>query len=182
LVAVDPQKGTLLWRAPFPFKTSTAASPVVFQDIVYCGAGYGVGGGAFKISKQGNSFSAAPIWRKDGNDFGNHWSTPVVKDGYLYGMFSFKKYGVGPLCCMDIRTGDFKWKPNFGAGQVILAGDVVVAMTDSGEVVFVKANSGSYQELKRAPLVKGKVWSYPSIAFNHIFVRSTQEGGCFAIK
>ena len=46
----------------------------------------------------------------------------MVKDGYLYGMFSFKKYGVGPAECVDIRTGDVKWKqPGFGAGQVILS-------------------------------------------------------------
>ncbi|HEY2574028.1 MAG TPA: PQQ-binding-like beta-propeller repeat protein [Verrucomicrobiaceae bacterium] len=183
LVSVEPQSGKVLWRAPFQYKTSTAASPVVYEDIVYCSAGYGVGAGAFKISKSGDAFSAAQIWRKEGNDLANHWSTPVVKDGYLYGMFSFKDYGKGPLACVDIKTGDIKWKQSgFGPGQVILSGDTVVVMDDKGDVVFVKADPAKYTELKRQHLIRGKVWSYPVLAFNHLFARSTVEGGCWELK
>lgn len=188
LVSVDPQQGKVLWRAPFEYSTSTAASPVVYEDIVYCSAGYGVGAGAFKISKSGSGLKADQLWRKKPEDkkddsLMNHWSTPVVKDGYLYGMFSFKKYGDGPLACVDIKTGDVKWtQPGYGPGQVILSGDTVVALNDKGEVVFVKADPSGYKELKRQALVTGKIWSYPVIAFNHLFARSTKEGGCFELK
>ena len=182
LVGVDPQKGTVLWRAEFPYKVSTAASPVVFEDIVYCSAGYGVGAGAFKISKSGSSLSAAPLWRRENECF-NHWSTPVMKDGYLYGMFSFKEYGTGPVACVDIRTGKDMWKQEgFGPGQVILSGDTVVALSDKGEVVFIKAESSGYTELKREDLLDGKVWSYPVLAYNRLFARSTVEGGCWELK
>ena len=183
LVSVNPQTGKVYWRAAFPYKVSTAASPVVWEDVVYCSAGYGVGAGAFKIAKSGETFTATPLWRKEGDSLANHWSTPVVKDGYLYGMFSFKKFGDGPVACMDIRTGEYKWKqPGFGPGQVILSGDVVIAMSDKGEVVFYKADPAGYHELKREAIVKGKVWSYPALAFNHLFVRSTVEGGCWEMK
>ena len=182
LVAVDPQKGTVLWRGDFPFKVSTAASPVVFEDVVYCSAGYGVGAGAFKISKSGSGLSAEPLWRRENECF-NHWSTPVVKDGYLYGMFSFKEYGNGPVACVDIRTGKDIWKEaGFGPGQLILSGDTLVALSDKGEVVFIKADPAKYTELKRETLVKGKIWSYPVLAYNHLFARSTVEGGCWEIK
>jgi len=99
LVSVKPESGKVLWRHAFPFKVSTAASPVVWEDIVYCSAGYGVGAGAARISKDGDVFSAQEIWRTS-NDNMNHWSTPVVRDGYLYGMFSFKEYRHRParLC------------------------------------------------------------------------------------
>lgn len=182
LAGVDPQKGTVLWRADFPYKVSTAASPVVFEDIVYCSAGYGVGAGAFKISKSGSALSAAPLWRRENECF-NHWSTPVMKDGYLYGMFSFKEYGTGPVACVDIRTGKDMWKQEgFGPGQVILSGDTVVALSDKGEVVFIKADSSAYTELKREDLLDGKVWSYPVLAYNRLFARSTVEGGCWELK
>ncbi len=183
LVAVTPKDGKVLWRAPFPYRTSTAASPVVSDDIVYCSAGYGVGAGAFKISKSGAAFTVTELWRKEGDKVANHWSTPVVKDGYLYGMFSFKKYGEGPLACVDIKTGDVKWEqPGYGPGQVILSGNDIIALTDKGEVVFVKADPAKYTELKRASLVTGKIWSYPVLAYNHLFVRSTKEGGCWELK
>ncbi|MCW0219834.1 MAG: PQQ-like beta-propeller repeat protein [Prosthecobacter sp.] len=182
LVAVTPADGKVLWRAPFPFKVSTAASPVVYEDIVYCSAGYGVGAGAFKISKSGSGLSAEQIWRRENECF-NHWSTPVVKDGYLYGMFSFKEYGAGPLACVDIKTGKDQWKEaGFGPGQVILSGDKVIALSDKGEVVVVEANPKKYVELKREDVLDGKVWSYPVLAYDRIFARSTKEGVCLEIQ
>lgn len=182
LVAVTPADGKVLWRAPFPFKVSTAASPVVYEDIVYCSAGYGVGAGAFKITKSGSGLSAEQLWRRENECF-NHWSTPVVKDGYLYGMFSFKEYGAGPLACVDIKTGKDMWKePGFGPGQVILAGDNVIALSDKGEVVVVEAKSDKYNELKRDDVLDGKVWSYPVLAYNHLFARSTKEGVCLEFQ
>lgn len=182
LVAVDPQKGTVLWRADFPYKVSTAASPVVWQDIVYCSAGYGVGAGAFKIARDGDSLKATPLWRRENECF-NHWSTPVVKDGFLYGMFSFKEYGAGPIACVDIRTGQDKWKQaGFGPGQVILAGDTLIATSDKGEIVIVAAKPDQYTELKREDVLDGKVWSYPALAHNQIFARSTTEGVCLELQ
>jgi outer membrane protein assembly factor BamB len=182
LVGVVPQNGEVLWRAEFPFKVSTAASPVVFEDIVYCSAGYGVGAGAFKIAKKGSALSAEALWRRENECF-NHWSTPVVKDGYLYGMFSFKEYGKGPLACVDIRTGKDVWKEEgFGPGQVILSGDQIVALSDKGELVIVEASSEAYRELKREDVLKGKVWSYPVLAYNHLFARSTEQGVCLEIQ
>lgn len=182
LVAVNPADGKVLWRGEHPFKVSTAASPVVYEDIVYCSAGYGVGAAAFKISKSGSGLSAERIWRRENECF-NHWSTPVVKDGYLYGMFSFKEYGKGPLACVDIRTGKDMWaEEGFGPGQVILAGDKVIALSDKGEVVVAEANPEKYVELKRDDVLDGKVWSYPVLAYDHLFARSTEEGICIEFQ
>ncbi|MGV3663554.1 MAG: PQQ-binding-like beta-propeller repeat protein [Prosthecobacter sp.] len=182
LVGVTPQSGKVLWRADFPYKVSTAASPVVWEDIVYCSAGYGVGAGAFKISKNGGSLKAEQIWRRENECF-NHWSTPIVKDGYLYGMFSFKEYGKGPLACVDIRTGEDKWKePGFGPGQVILAGDKIIATSDKGEIVIAEAKPDKYTEVKRQDVLEGKVWSYPVLANGKLFARSTVEGVCLTLE
>jgi len=182
LVGVNPQKGDVLWRAAFPYKVSTAASPVVFEDIVYCSAGYGVGAGAFKLSKAGGKLEATQIWRRENQCF-NHWSTPVVKDGYLYGMFSFKEYGAGPLACVDIRTGEDKWaEKGFGPGQVILAGDKIIATSDKGEIVVAEAKPDKYKEVARKDVLDGKVWSYPILANGKIFARSTVEGVCLDLN
>ena len=149
---------------------------------MYCSAGYGVGAGAFKLTKEGSGLKAAPIWRRENECF-NHWSTPVVKDGYLYGMFSFKEYGKGPVACVDIRTGKDMWKePGFGPGQVILADKTVVAISDKGEIVAIETNPEKYVELKREKVVDGKVWSYPVLAYDHLFARSTKEGVCMELK
>jgi outer membrane protein assembly factor BamB len=184
LVSVAPKDGKILWRFPFRYNVSTAASPVVCGDIVYCSAGYGVGGGACKITKEGNEFKATELYKITGDRLiANHWSTPVYKDGHLYGMFSFKKYGVGPLKCVEVATGAVKWeKPGFGAGNVILAGDKVLALADTGELVVVEATPEAYKEIARTKAVAGKCWSTPALSNGRLYVRSTTEGAAFDVS
>lgn len=180
LVALSVKDGRELWRFEFPFKVSTASSPVVSGDVVYCSAGYGVGGGACRISRAGAGFKAAKMWMTPGDkDVANHWSTPVVKDGCLYGMFSFKQFGNGPVKCVDLATGAIKWsKPGFGPGNVTLVGDKLIALSDTGEVVVIAAQPAACKELARFKAVGGKCWSTPTFADGKIYVRSTKEGVC----
>jgi outer membrane protein assembly factor BamB len=182
LVACEPKTGKVLWRHAYKYNVSTAASPVVHEDIVYCSAGYGVGAGAAKVTKNGNEWSAAEIWRTTGNKLANHWSTPVLKDGYLYGMFQFKEYGTGALKCVDIKTGEEKWsQANFGPGNVTLVGDKIVALGDAGQLVLIQPSPDKYNELARFQALTGKCWSTPSIADGRIYVRSAKEGACFEV-
>jgi outer membrane protein assembly factor BamB len=180
LVSVNPADGKLLWKHAFPYRTSTAASPVVADDIVYCAAGYGVGAMAVRVSKEGSGFTAKQLWMLTGNQpVANHWSTPVHHKGHLYGMFSFKEYGSGPLKCVELATGKVKWQQaGFGAGQVILANDTVLALTDKGELVTVATDPTKYNEISRAKVTTGKCWSTPTVANGRIYVRSTKEGVC----
>ena len=74
----------------------------------------------------------------------------MQKDGYLYGMISFKQFGGGPLKCVDLQTGTVKWEQaGVGAGQVLLAGNCLVALSDAGEVVIVEPSPDGYKELAR---------------------------------
>ena len=176
LVAVVPKTGEELWRTEFPYRTSSAASPVVSGDIVYCSAGYGVCAAAWRIEKQGQKLVPALLWRA-ANKLINHWSTPVVKDGHLYGMFSFKEYGAGPLKCVELASGEERWaQEGFGAGNCILVGETLVALSDAGEVVLVEAQPKAYRELARADVLSGKCWSMPAFSDGSLYVRSTREG------
>ncbi len=182
LVAVSPKNGQILWQQPYNFSTSTAASPVVFENIVYCSAGYGVGSAAYEVKKSASKFETSELWRVAGNNLNNHWSTPVVHEGYLYGMFKFKEYGDAPVKCVDIRSGKELWsKEGFGPGNVILSNDKLLALSDKGELVMIEAKPDAYTELARADVLDGKCWSTPTLAGGFIFARSTKEAACFAV-
>jgi len=182
LVSVDPKTGDALWRAAFPFRVSTAASPVVCgDDIVYSSAGYGVGAGAFRVAKQGGRFTVSPLWRNPGGDI-NHWSTPVYKDGYLYGLYGFKEFHTEPLKCIDVMTGDEKWsRPGFGQGQVLLVDGNLLVQGDTGQLVLARASPESYQEIARFHPISGKCWTDPAVANGHIYVRSQTGGACLDV-
>jgi outer membrane protein assembly factor BamB len=180
LVALESKTGQLLWRQDFPFRVSTAASPVVGGNLVYCAAGYGVGSAAYRISKQGDEWSSRELWRSQGDQpVANHWSTPVHQNGFLFGMFSFKEYGDGPVKCVDMVSGRVMWeKEGFGPGNVILSEDTLVALGDAGQLVLIDANPREYRELARAKVLDGKCWSSPIHADGRIYARSTKEAVC----
>ncbi|TWT94526.1 PQQ-binding-like beta-propeller repeat protein [Stieleria varia] len=179
LVAVDAATGKETWRAKFPYSVSTAASPVSEENLVYSSAGYGVGAGVFKVD---GSEDAAEVWFKS-NELMNHWSTPVVHDGHLYGIYEFKKYGKAPLQCVDLATGEIKWSERgFGPGNCILVGDKLVVLSDKGELVIAEARPDQYNELARAKVIEGKCWSTPAYSEGRVYVRSTKEAACIELR
>jgi outer membrane protein assembly factor BamB len=184
LVALEVSTGKTLWRFAFPYRTATACSPVVAGDVVFCTAGYEIGGAACRVSKTGAGFEANEIWRVKGDQpLGSLWSTPVQKDGYLYGMISFKKFARGPLKCVDLKTGAVKWEQaGFGAGQVLLAGDYLVALSDAGDVAIAEASPDRYKERARFKAISGKCWNSPGLSQGRLYVRSTKEGACFDLS
>jgi outer membrane protein assembly factor BamB len=184
LVSVNAQDGQALWKFPFRYNVSTASSPVVVGDVVYCSAGYGVGGGACRIAKTGDTLTATELYKISGDKkIPNHWSTPVVVDGYLYGMFGFKNFGKGPLKCVEVATGQIKWEqPGFGAGNVLAVNGQIVALSDKGVVVVIKATPEAYTEITRTQVITGKCWSTPALSDGRLYVRSTKEGACIDLR
>ncbi|MGZ8938103.1 MAG: outer membrane protein assembly factor BamB family protein [Limisphaerales bacterium] len=183
LVSVQPQDGKVLWRHKHGYSTSTAASPVVGGDIVFCSAGYGVGASAAQIKKNGDKFTATQLWSTSGDSLANHWSTPIHKDGFLYGMFQFKEYGDGPIKCVDIKTGEVKWsQPGFGPGNVIMVDNQLVALSDAGELIHIDPSPARYQQKARFQAVTGKCWSTPAFSQGRIYVRSTKESAAFDLS
>jgi outer membrane protein assembly factor BamB len=185
LVSVKTEDGKELWRFEFPFKTATASSPIVGGkdgDIVFCSAGYGVGAAACKIAKSGDAFSATKLWRTEGENM-LHWTTPVHKDGYLYGIFGHSQRGTAPLCCIEIETGKEKWsKPNFGSGGgTILVGDYVLVQGDKGEITLVKATPEKYQQVGSIQVLGNKAWTMAIYVDGRIYARNDREAVCIQL-
>ncbi len=107
----------------------------------------------------------------------------MARDGHIYGMFGFKNYGAAPMKCIDALTGEEKWSADgYGPGNCILVGDVLVALSDAGDVVLIAARPDEYHELARADLLEGKCWSSPAYSNGQLYVRSTLEGARFDLS
>jgi outer membrane protein assembly factor BamB len=183
LVSVTPKTGAVLWRYPFHYSTSAAMTPVVSGDIVYCSAGYGVGAGACRVSRTGDSFTADRLWFEPANVLNNHWSTPVAYNGYIYGIFGFKEFARAPLKCVEAATGKVLWsKEGFGPGGCVLVDGHILVLSDAGDLVLVKASPAGYEETARTHAVSGKCWNAPCISNGKIFARSTKEGVCLDVS
>jgi outer membrane protein assembly factor BamB len=99
-------------------------------------------------------------------------------------MFGFKKYGNGPVKCIELLTGKEKWSANgFGPGNLSLTGDgKLLALTDDGQIVVIEATPKAYNELARVKPIAGKCWSTPILSGGRIYARSTKEGICLDVS
>jgi hypothetical protein len=152
-------------------------TPVVDGDTVYCSAAYNVGSSACKISKTDSGFEAIRLWFDPTSVLQSHWSTPICSHGYLYGISGQAQFGVAPLVCVELATGKVVWShEGFGPGGCTLANGHILVLSDTGDLVLVKATPESYQEAGRSHVLAGKCWNSAGVRGGRIYVRNTKEG------
>ena len=101
----------------------------------------------------------------------------VVKEGLTEQAQATMTVGANDF--VELATGRVVWsQKDFGPGGVVLAGGVLVALTDRGEVVLVNPQPAGYTELARFKAIAGKCWNRPVVTDGRVFVRSTCEGAC----
>ena len=70
------------------------------------------------------------------------------------------------------------------AGQALLLADqdLLLVVTEDGEVALVEATPEKHKELAKLPALKGKTWNHPVIAHGKLFVRNGTEMACFELR
>jgi outer membrane protein assembly factor BamB len=180
LVAVDPANGHVLyqyrWRARMAASVN-AATPIVSGDRIFLSASYGTGAVLLQVANN----TVKPIWSGD-ESMSNHYSTSVLKDGYLYGFDGRQEFGQ-TLRCVELATGKVMWNVDgFGAGTLLIAGETLVIMRESGELAFASASPKAFRFLSRAQLLKGVVRAYPALANGRYFVRNERQLSAFDLN
>jgi outer membrane protein assembly factor BamB len=79
-------------------------------------------------------------------------------------------------------TGELKWKGGrYGFGQLLLAGDSLIVLTEAGELALVRATPESFQEVAKFQAIEGKTWNIPAIDNGLLLVRNAAEMACFRL-
>ena len=172
-------KGQLLWE--YPFVTSmgiNVAQPIAFThngtDRIFLSASYGTGAAVFEVTRNGERFGTKKVW--ENQRMKNKFTSSVLHNGYIYGLDE------SILACLDANTGEQKWKGGrYGYGQIVLAGDHIIVLTEDGEVVLVRAAPERHQEVAKFEAIKGKTWNHPVIADGRLLVRNGEEMAAFDI-
>lgn len=179
LVGIDPENGKLLWQYAVPVENRfyNAASPVIDgQTVIITGQGQGTK--AVKIQKQGDAFVAQELWKNA--ELGTKWNTPVLKDGFLYGLSDARK-----LYCMNAKTGATVWvdtKMQNDFGEIVDAGSLLIALPQTSNLVIFKPDEKAYTEVAIIKVAETPTYSFPILSGNKIFIKDKESLAMLMVK
>lgn len=172
LRVVDPGSGQL--RYSFPWRARIAASvnaatPLVVDGEIFLSSSYNTG--AVLLSPDGNEVK--PVWSGD-RSLSNHYATSVYRDGYLYGFDGRQEFGP-ELRCVEWKTGRVMWSHKQSAGSLVLAGDALLVLDETGQLQRLRPTSERRELVTEAKLIDGTVRALPALANSTLYLR-TEEG------
>ncbi|MGA2041350.1 MAG: PQQ-binding-like beta-propeller repeat protein [Bryobacteraceae bacterium] len=175
--SVAPATGRLLWEYRWPGGFPIVQPGLTEDGDILISAGSGTGTRRIAVTHSSGGWTAEERWTSKGlkpyfNDF-------VVHDGYAFG------FDDSILSCIDLKDGKRKWKGGrYGNGQLVLLSDqdLLLVLSEEGELALVGATPGEFRELARFPAITGKTWNHPALAGNILLVRNAQEMAAFRLS
>ena len=180
LVGLDPASGHVRferrWRSRLRASVNTA-TPLVDDDVVFVSATYGTGAAALRV----NGTELEELWSSD-EVMSNHYSTSVVHNGYVYGYHGRQEYNPS-FRAVELRTGAVQWNVDaFYAGTVTLAGDRLLIVRETGELLIAEASPAAFAPVARAQILPPVIRAYPALANGLLFVRNENTLVCLDLR
>ncbi len=184
LAALNPSNGAPYFDFPWRSRDNNsvnAATPVVSGDLIFLTASYGTGAVLLRVENGG----AQKIWSGD-ESLSCHYATPVLYQGYLYGVDGRADPGLQPrpsLRCVELKTGRVCWsQDNFGAATVTLAGGQLFILTEQGELLRAPVNPKEFQITARAQILPLGARACPALAGGCVYARAKNKLVCVDLK
>ncbi|MFZ2340766.1 MAG: PQQ-binding-like beta-propeller repeat protein [Bacteroidales bacterium] len=173
LVSFNLADGKQLWELETPVGTgrvNNAASPVADGNkIYYTGLNNGVN--AAEIKKASSNYTVTKLWSNP--EFTTAYNTPVLKDGFLYGISSQSR-----LFCINAATGQTTWTDetalqNFGS--VVDAGQVLIALTSNSHFVVLQPDGQKFNKVAQLKLAETGIYAHPIVSGKRIFIKDVES-------
>lgn len=178
-----PDDGRILWTHPWPGSSNTSAScsnpTPVGEDSVLLSKGYGGGAMLLRLQPVAQRTSAAPpalvaepVW-SNSRVLKTKFTNVCVAGDYGYALSD------GALECVRLADGVSQWKQprrgRFGHGHALIVGDVLLVLSEEGELATVALDPTGYRELGRFQAIEGKTWNPPAVVGNLLVVRNAEQ-------
>ncbi|HEX5175754.1 MAG TPA: PQQ-binding-like beta-propeller repeat protein [Chthoniobacteraceae bacterium] len=168
--------GRVLWSYRWTNAAQHVTDPrVVAANRFLVSTGYGAGADLVELSRDSqNAWSTHRLWHSQ--RLKSKFASLILHEGFIYGLDD------GRVTCIDLANGEPRWKgERIGHGQLLLAGDLLLATAENGEVLLFEARSDAAQELGRFSALDGKMWNPPALAPPFLIVRTEHEAACYRL-
>jgi len=180
LVGLDPGSGQIQFQRRWRSRqaaTVNAATPLIIGDQIFVSAEYGPGAAVMRV----DGANLSDLWASD-EVLSNHYSTSVHRDGFLFGYHGRQEFGPS-FRAVELRTGRVRWsEERFKAGSVTLAGDRLLIMRESGELILAAASPEAFKPIARAQILPATVRAFPALANGLFYVRNERTLVCLDLR
>ena len=169
LICVATDTGHELWRYPWDTHWDlNIADPIVSGDKVFISS-FDQGAALLQVNAKG----ATELWHN--KSMANHFSTPVLLEGFLYGFDGNTDKPPADLRCVELASGTVRWQQKgLGFGALMAADNKLIILSEKGELVIAKASPAGPEMLARAQVLGGKCWIPPVLSNGRIYCRNAQ--------
>jgi outer membrane protein assembly factor BamB len=176
----DVKTGKLLWEHDRPGHTdrnpNVAQAVPISPNLVFLSNGYGLGGMLLRLDPATEGFKTHVVWENH-HVMKTKFSNVAILDGYVYGLSD------GILECIEAASGQSKWKQGrYGHGQILRVGDLLLVLSEEGEVVLVEATPDRTNSvLGRFQAIEGLTWNNIALYGPYLLVRNAEEAACYKL-
>jgi len=178
VAGIDPETGGILWKAPRVGKTAVVTTPVVEKDIVFVTSSYGVGCNAFKVNRDGSTWSTEEIYAN--KNIANHHGGVVKLGDHVFGSSG------ATFRCLDIATGELAFNErSVGKGATTYADGRLYLRSESGPVALIEATTKELKEagrFKQPDRSNDRAWAHPVVANGKLYLRDHDLLLCYDVK
>jgi outer membrane protein assembly factor BamB len=178
VVSVMPSDGHVLWE--HAWEGGAIVQPAVTPDgdilISSLAMTGGTGVRKLRVTRGSAGWTVQERWTSNG--LKPYFNDYVVHNGHAFG------FDGSILASIDLADGTRTWKGGrYGSGQLILLADqdVLLVLSDLGELALVSATPDQFTEIARAPAIEGKTWNHPVLVDDILLVRNGEEMAAFRL-
>ena len=175
-ISVSPTDGKQLWQHVLPEGARIVQPGVTAEGDVLTHDGESSYMRRIAIAQGPGGWTSTERWNTVG--LNPYFSDFVIHKGHALG------FAGSSIACINLADGELKWKGgSFGHGQLVLLADqdLLVVLSEHGEVALVSATPDQFKELARIPAIKGKTWNHPVVAGDVLLVRNSEEMVAFRL-
>lgn len=172
IVSLNPSDGKELWKVEYvPMNRFYNASTVVIDGQVLIISGQGAGTKAIKVQKQGDNFVTNEIWNNP--DIGTKYCTPVINNGYLYGISDKRK-----MFCMNAGSGQTAWvdttiHTDFGA--FLNGRSAIIAIPGKTDLIVISPDISKYSEKAHYKVSDNAIYAHPLLSGKFIYIKDKES-------
>jgi len=156
--------GEVLWKQLWETKYNVnAADPIIVDSSTFfISSGYNHGCALMKVTDGKTELA----W--ENKNIKNRMNASILWKGYVYGVGED-----GALACLDVKTGDEKWRQEgFGQGSLMAADGKLIVLGEKGNLVVAQATPEKYSPISEAKILTGRCWTVPVLANARIYARN----------